>query len=212
LDKQSDTIEDNLTGTCKECMVLRARTDITDAEGNRIGLDKDIYVHHILIVDQGEGKSMAMAPMVALNSNCTSPSGGSAGPMPGMGMMGMGGGPKAGAGAPAMGGHGHRKRQISSAKFSLFIAKGNEGDSTTYGAFNSTEVKSGYWIGKDDQLMSSAEVVNYKSVPQDVYLTIDMEYLSINGPRPSDYLDVAFGTLEVENCGKGIYLCTTLNE
>jgi hypothetical protein len=183
-------------------MVLRARTDITDKDGNRMGLDKDVYVHHILLADIGQGKKLDIAPMVPEKSNCSAASSGSM--IPGMGMMGK----------PAGGMVGHSKRQAPSSiginSFSLFIVKGNEGDSTTFGVVNSTSVKSGYWIGKDDKFTSAAEIVNYKSVPQDVYLTIDMEYLNVNGPRPANYLDVTFGTIQVESCGsKGssVYLC-----
>jgi hypothetical protein len=125
--------------------------------------------------------------------------------------MGMKGSQKP---AGGMAGHSHPKRQAPSSiglnSFSLFIAKGNEGDSTTFGVVNSTSVKSGYWIGKDDKLTSTAEVVNYKSVPQDVYLTIDIEYVNVNGPRPANYLDVTFGSIQVESCGSGgssFYLC-----
>jgi len=194
-------IQESLAGICKGCMVLQARTDITDKDGNRMGLDKQIYVHHIILAGLGEGKTMRMAPMSPERSNCA----GAGIALPGMNMMG---GPKPEAGG--MSGHSHSKRQgLSMNSFNLFIAKGNEGDSTIFGAVNSTSIKSGYWVGKNDKFASAAEVVNYKTVPQDVYLSIDMEYINIDGARPADYLDVAFGTLQVqpENCKSGLNLC-----
>jgi len=201
LDKQSDMIEENLAGICKGCMVLQARTDITDKDGNRMGLDKQIYVHHIILAGLGDGKSLKMAPMSPERLTCAGASAGIS--LPGMNMMG---GSKPA--TDGMSGHSHSKRQgFGLNSFSLFIAKGNEGDSTTFGAVNSTTIKSGYWVGKNDRFASAAEVVNYKTVPQEVYLSIDMEYINIDGARPADYLDVAFGTLQVqsESC-KGLNL------
>jgi hypothetical protein len=49
-------IKFNLIGTCKECMVLNARTDITDKDSNRLSQDKSNFVHHILVADQGQSK------------------------------------------------------------------------------------------------------------------------------------------------------------
>jgi hypothetical protein len=87
-------------------------------------------------------------------------------------------------------------------KFSIFIAKGNEGDASVFAPLNtSSAVKSGYWIGKDDVMLGMAEVINYKKVPQQVYLTIDYEYLPVNGPRPAEFLEVGFGTVMVTQCG-----------
>jgi hypothetical protein len=58
-----------------------------------------------------------------------------------------------------------------------------------------------------DPILALAEIVNYKSVPQDVYLSLDMEYVQFNtSVRPADYLDVNFGTILVEQCGSGISL------
>ena len=138
----------------------------------------------------GYGKSMNMAPISPIKSNFTSTGGGM---LPGVRMMGS---PKD-AGAGDMSGHGHLKKHICFAQFSLFIAKDNEGDSTTYGAVNRTEVKSGFWIGKNDKLMSSAGVVDYQTVLQDVYLAVNMEYLNINGPRPQTILTLHLGLCEL---------------
>jgi hypothetical protein len=128
--------------------------------------------------------------------------------MPGMGGFGMMGTPR-----NSMGGEGHMKRSpqgfggiggmLGGLKFSMFIAKGNEGDSSVFAALNpKSPMKSGYWIGKGDQVLGMAEAISYKDVPQDVYLTIDYEYIPVNGPRPKEYLDVSFGTIMVTDCGE----------
>jgi len=118
-------------------------------------------------------------------------------------------------GAPrnSMGHEGHMKRSpqgfgglggiMGGLKFSMFIAKGNEGDSSIFAPLNpKSPMKSGYWIGKGDQVLGMAEAISYKDVPQDVYLTIDYEYVPVNGPRPKEYLDVSFGTIMVTDCGE----------
>ena len=84
--------------------------------------------------------------------------------------------------------------------FSMFIAKGNEGDTGVYAPLNDTVVKSGYWIGENSQMIAMAEVINYKNIPQEVYLSIDLEYSTAFKTRSQEYLDVGFGTFMVLSC------------
>jgi hypothetical protein len=122
--------------------------------------------------------------------------------------------------------HSHSTRQLGGKgangffNFDLFIIKGNEGNSQTFSPYNTINVKAGYWIGRDDRLsamvrsffgsyssdkadgmISQVEVVNYKNTLQEVYLTIDMEYLKFDAGRPNEYLDVSFGSIMAEQCG-----------
>jgi hypothetical protein len=192
-------IENALGGLCRDCMVLGARIDITDKEGNKLGLENKIYVHHIITM--ALGRTMTMAPLFpALNrGSCQgSPMGG------GMGMMGA---PKSTSSdqGPKTGGHSHGMLSKRQGMFSIFIGKGNEGDSTRFSALNNTVVKSGYWIGQKDKIGQTAEVVNYKNQSQEVYLTMDYEYNKMTGARPKEYLDVGLGAIQVEQCGN-IYL------
>jgi hypothetical protein len=74
----------------------------------------------------------------------------------------------------------------------LFIGKGNEGDAAIFSPLNiSSPVKSGFWFSKTSQPIIIAEVVNYKKSPQQVYLTLDYEYLPFPA-RPTGWLDVSF--------------------
>lgn len=210
-------IESPISGLCQDCIVLRANAEITDKEGNRLGLKNDIYIHHIIVVDRA--RNLNMAPLSPANSSCKAPAGagiGTVGSMAqskggdsGNGMAGMSHG-------GSMGGmsHGGRmKRDLESLKkkrqggsFSIMLAKGNEGDQSVFASVGSA-VKSGYWIGAKDPILALAEIVNYKSVPQDVYLTVDMEYTQFNtSVRPTEYLDVNFGTIQVGQCNSGISL------
>jgi hypothetical protein len=199
LDKQSDMIENALGGLCKDCMVLGARIDITDKDGNKLGLENQIYVHHIITM--ALGRTMAMAPLFPSFSkgSCGSSSKGG-----GMGMMSA---PKSSVPVEAAkaGGHQHGMLMKRQGLFSIFVGKGNEGDSTRFSALNNTVVKSGYWIGQKDKIGQTAEVVNYKNEAQNVYLTMDYEYSTMAGARPKDWLDVGLGAIQVEQCGN-IYL------
>jgi hypothetical protein len=211
LDKQSDTIETLITGTCRDCMILQAVADITNKDGIRLGLKNDVYIHHILVANLGH--KWSLAPLVPVKSSCP----------PG---QRFGGGTQ-GMGTPKGGGtHSRLKRQLGGkgakgfSNFDLFIIKGNEGNSQTFSPYNTTNVKSGYWIGRNDRLsamvrsffglysghkadgmISQAEVVNYKNTPQEVYLTVDLEYLKFDAGRPKEYLDISFGAIMAEQCG-----------
>jgi hypothetical protein len=195
-------------------MVLQAKADITDKNGNRVDLKDQVYTHHIIVANLARNMVMpAVLPAFSGFAGCTGAAKGSGGTgsMGGMGGMSHGGSnpsaptkpptkrsPQSPAkGSPAKG----SSAPASGAGFSIFIGKGNEGDWQTFAPINSTAIKSGFWMGDNDRVTATAEVVNYKNVPQDVYFTIDMEYLPINGPRPADYLDVGIGALQVEQCG-----------
>jgi hypothetical protein len=215
LDKQSDVIEEALNGICRECMVLSARAEIVDNDGKKLDAKDGVYVHHILVADLG--RNMVVPPLAPTGFNskngCPARAKGAkgAGGMSGMsGMGGMGGHSKLRKRIPQFGslgsllggkaGSGTSGNGLPSG-LSLFIGKGNEGDSSVFAPLNSTALKSGFWIGKNDKMTATAEVVNYRDKPKDVYFAIDMEYLKFDGGRPADYLDVGFGALLIEQCG-----------
>jgi hypothetical protein len=91
----------------------------------------------------------------------------------------------------------------------ILIGKGNEADAAIFSPLNtSSPVKSGFWFSKTSQPVAVAEVVNYKNAPQQVYLTMDYEYLTFPS-RPAGWLDVTFQpvmTLSVT----GLNLCMPL--
>jgi hypothetical protein len=136
-------------------MILRARADITDKDGNRLGLKNDIYIHHILVANLA--RKLAIAPIIPTRTSCPNRQ------KPGNGMQGVGGlggmmsTPKGGAEhshskrEPQIGGAGGRG-SVPGLNFDLFIVKGNEGDTQNFSPYNTADVKSGYWIGHDDRL------------------------------------------------------------
>jgi hypothetical protein len=74
----------------------------------------------------------------------------------------------------------------------LFIGKGNEADAAFFSPLNaSSTVKSGFWFSKTSQPLVIAEIVNYRNTSQQVYLTMDYEYLTFPS-RPTGWLDVKF--------------------
>ena len=197
MDAHSDLIEQNVAGFCKNCMVLRANAEISDKTGKQLTLNDGIYTHHIVVSNQGRGAGIA--PILPSMNTCKGSNANSLGSIFGMG-------PKSGPKGTMGSSHQKRDPQATSGGFSprgfsIFIAKGNEGDTSIFAPINSTLAKSGYWIGEGDKMSAIAEVVNYKDEPREVFLTFDMEYLKFDGPRPSDYLDVSFGYMFTEQCG-----------
>jgi hypothetical protein len=197
-------------------MVLQARADITDKDGKKLSLNDQVYTHHILMTDMNRATNMA--PLVPARSVCAARKDETSGlgalealtnlnnftPEPQDHSSLLKRSPQ---------NFGSLSGSSGITKFSIFIAKGNEGDASVYAPLNtSSPVKSGYWIGKEDPVLGMAEVVNYKTVPQDVYLTLDYEYMSINAPRPAEYLDVGLGTVMVTQCGDlnlRVFFCQT---
>jgi hypothetical protein len=203
-------IEIKMGGFCKECMVLQARAEITDKNGKRLSLSDQIYTHHIVVVTSG--RSLNMAPIMSTDLSSFSCAAGKAWEAL------FGATPNTQGSKPSSSDHGsHSKRspQLGGSfgaspsgglgargLFDIFIAKGNEGDSSIFATQNtSSPIKSGYWVGKSDPILGVAEIISYKPVPQEVYLTVDYHYIPMNGPKPADYLDAGFGTIMTQQCG-----------
>lgn len=207
LDAKSDMITATLQNFCKNCMVLRANAQITDNVGKPLDLTSEVYTHHILISELGKTAPMAPLKQPPFPKNCPTTS--LAG-MSGMlnGLSGFSLGTKSGSGSMSgVHSHGRRAPQLGggnlsgkSRGLSMFIAKGNEGDTSVYSALNDTVVKSGYWIAEGSQMSASAEVVNYRNNSREVYMTVDIEYLKGFNTRPKEYLEVGFGTIIVLSC------------
>lgn len=85
-------------------------------------------------------------------------------------------------------------------KMSVFIGQGDEGTATSFFAKDSS-VKTGYFIGTKDTFSMLAEVVNYEKKEQEVYVTIDYEYIPNVPSRTKEWLEVGMGALTVTPCG-----------
>lgn len=173
-------------------MVLSAQADITDSKGEKRDVSTGVYSHHILMTTIGR-------PMVAMPIHVKCPNGR-------MGGFNFGGG--------AMGGMSHSgapkpptKRQapnppkpLGMGGFSVFLGQGDDGTAMTY-MTKGQNVKAGYYLSKTDSTNLMSEIINYKDEEQEVYVTLDYEYLPNMPTRPKEYLDVGLGAINVEPCG-----------
>lgn len=85
-------------------------------------------------------------------------------------------------------------------KMSVFVGQGDEGTATSFFAKGSP-VKTGFFIGTKDTFSMLAEVVNYEKKEQEVYVTIDYEYIPNVPARTKEWLEVGMGALTVTPCG-----------
>jgi hypothetical protein len=83
---------------------------------------------------------------------------------------------------------------------SVFVAAGAEGTGNVFTA-NSTTVKTGFFVQKQDKMLLQAEVVNYDSITKDIYLSLEYEYMTGVGQKEG-WLDVAMGAINVDGCAK----------
>jgi hypothetical protein len=73
----------------------------------------------------------------------------------------------------------------------------------TYASKNS-QLKSGFWISKTDQMNMMSEVINYDQFEKDIYVSLDYEYLPNFQSRPTEYYDVGFGSINVSPCSSSM--------
>jgi hypothetical protein len=177
-------------------MLLRVANDVTDKDGHRLGIRNGIYTHHIGLINTA--RRADMAPLDVAASICPD----AKDPL----LIGFSNAPtKQQMEGKLTEGHSHMKRQAFPAgfrpPFSPLLVKGNEADAVIYAPVNCTAVKSGYWIGSKDTILSIAEIIKYNAA-QDVYVTVNYDYVSFensNGVRPADYLTLQWEVLEWSN-------------
>jgi len=81
----------------------------------------------------------------------------------------------------------------------IILNKGQEKNAINFMSLDQDQQTSGFWIGKNDTIMTSVEIVNYKQTTQDVYLTLDLEYLNFD-TRPNNYHKTEFASLVGTSC------------
>jgi hypothetical protein len=190
-------------------MILGLRYDVTDMTGKKLLSKDEVYTHHMVLGSDASG--MPMGPL-KVNRTCRNGLGGPpGGPLGGFplppGLPGGSAFPKA---SPFRGGspsRGPLPRLPDFSKFGEFFAKppviiinkGQEKNAINFMPLDQNQLKSGFWIGSNDTIMTSVEIVNYKTTPQDVYLTLDLEYLSFD-TRPKTYFKTEFASLQGMAC------------
>ena len=180
-------------------MILGLHYDVTDVIGKKLLSKDEVYTHHMVLGSDASG--MRMTPL-KVNRTCSNglgrPSGGF--PFP-PGLLDGSAFPR---GSPSLG---------SSPRFPDFrqlvdffakppviiINKGQEKNAINFMPLDKNQPESGFWIGSNDTIMTSVEIVNYKTTTQDVYLTLDLEYLSFDA-RPKTYFKTEFAALQGMSC------------
>ncbi|KAF2666845.1 hypothetical protein BT63DRAFT_457803 [Microthyrium microscopicum] len=221
LDKLSDVITTRVKGMCRECMVLYAQADVSDKTGKKMDIDKGVYSHHVIMADVGR----VMVPVPAF-AKC--PDGSIGGfnfdpaKMAGGGMGGAGG--KAGHGDAGHGKSMLKKRQFAGSvdpkmidmlktpggqammakmmpAISIFVGQGDDGTAMRYAAPKGSVIKSGFHIGKNDEMNLMSEVVNYDNAVKDIYVSLDYEYIPMPGKVEDGWYDTGNAALNVQPCG-----------
>jgi hypothetical protein len=173
-------------------MLLKANYDLADKDGKRLDLKDGVYIHHIIMSDKtgrmgGGGvfpKCQGRGGLAGLfRGGATAPKGSSA--------------MRFAAAAQAAGGPIQKRQGLGFG--SILVVKGHEDDAILYAPPNNA-FKSGNWFGEKPGLVANIEAINYRNYPQEVYLSIDAEYLQMDGRRPADYLNIGFGMMSTGGC------------
>jgi hypothetical protein len=215
LDAHSDLFEETLGGVCRSCMILGLRYDVTDNAGMKLTAKDEVYTHHMVLASDMSGEPMTP---LKVNRSCMSGIGGrplDGFPLPPRHSSGsalpknsaLPNGPLLPEGAIGPGGPPGFKFPSSQQLSELFanppviiINKGQEKNTVNFMSLDQNQPKSGFWIGNNDTIMTSVEIVNYKTTPQDVYLTLDLEYLDFD-VKPKTYFKTEFAALPAMECG-----------
>jgi hypothetical protein len=187
-------------------MLLKANYDLADKDGKRLDLKDGVYIHHIIMSDRtGRMGGGGVFPKCQRRGGLGGLFGGGAiSPKGSMSEHSHGSSAMRYAAAALAAGGPIQKRQ-GLGFGSILVVKGHEDDPILYAPPNNA-FKSGNWFGENPGLTANIEAINYRNYPQDVYLSIDAEYLQMDGRRPADYLNIGFGMMSTGGCGGGLNL------
>jgi hypothetical protein len=199
LDAASDIFNSMIAGVCQDCTVLNAQANLAYKDGKMADASTGVYVHHIIL--SNFGRPMIMPPVNPSMGGASCAGKGAKGAAPKAGSGGMAGMAHGSAGmkrqappkAPKPSGKGGGFGGMS-----VFVGGGGSAGSGNPFAVKGSAVKSGFYMGKNDQMQVMAEVVNYDKVEKDIYVTLDYEYVK---GRPEGTLDVGMGAISVDSCG-----------
>jgi hypothetical protein len=80
----------------------------------------------------------------------------------------------------------------------VFVGGGGSGGSgNPFSPPSRSNVKSGYWIGKGNNMLFTSELVNYDPMEKEVYLTLDVEWSPGKDPQ---MLDVGMAAFTADAC------------
>jgi len=96
-------------------------------------------------------------------------------------------------------GGGARKDSVCSLPMERFFSSGNERTLTAFGDLKDKKIKSSFPLTAADRFMSQLELMNLLEKPQDVWLTVEYEF--VEGPRQPGWKVAKAIWLDVTNCG-----------
>ncbi|KAF1992051.1 hypothetical protein K402DRAFT_459245 [Aulographum hederae CBS 113979] len=198
LDPTSDAFSAVLDGMCTDCMYITGSTYLTYANGSRASIATGIYNHHVFVGDIGKKQSPIYSCSTGANTTTPNPEtteapaeGGHA-DMEGMSAEGEAGHS-----------HGDRVRRDGTSGLAVqLLGSGDDGAPMSYASSQPDVIKTGFYVGKEEKVMHSSEYVNYKDYPQDIYMTIDYEYIP---GKPEGYSDALHSSFTVTGCGGAGY-------
>jgi hypothetical protein len=186
-------------------MILALHYDVTDKTGKKLLPRDETYTHHMVL-----GSDIGGTPMnpLKVNRTCSRGFGGLLGG--GLGDLPLSPRPPRGSAGPKGSSPRGPPGFASFPDFSklggffinppvIILNKGQEKNAINFMSLDQDQQTSGFWIGKNDTIMTSVEIVNYKQTTQDVYLTLDLEYLNFD-TRPNTYHKTEFASLVGTSC------------
>jgi hypothetical protein len=199
LDKNSDVFEEPLSGFCQNCMLLDIHLDVSDKTGKLLVPKDEVYTHHMILGIYGK---RTPPTSLRITSLCADGKGGYKLPtsIPSLADLASGT-PFQGAGPFGLpftpGNTGDMLSSFINSK--MILVKGPEQNEINFMSPDGKVPKSGIWLDKNETLISSIEVVNYKTIPQDIYFTADIEYLDFD-TKPTSYLRTDMATFLGVDC------------
>jgi hypothetical protein len=199
LDKNSDVFEEPLSGFCQNCMLLDIHLDVSDKTGKLLVPKDEVYTHHMILGVYGKSTPPTSLRMTSL---CADGKGSYKLPTSIPSLADLASGiPFQGAGPFGLpftpGSPGDMFASIINSN--VILVKGPEQNEINFMSPDGNVPKSGVWIDKNETLLSSIEVVNYKTIPQEIYFTADIEYLDFD-TKPTSYLRTDMATFVGVDC------------
>lgn len=134
-------------GICKDCTILAARTGLELENGTKADTSNGVYLHHVLVSDVTKPGVLPVSPCEIPRQ----PNAANAIPDP--------------------------FERLSGIRGSGFLGSGDD-DGNSHTSFTNPDAKykSGYFIGKNDDFVIMADIVNITPQSQSVYIVLDLEW------------------------------------
>jgi len=143
---------------CKDCTVLGIKIDLVYPNTQRADAASGVYLHHAIAFNEAVKRKMKATVLDGWIEGCIGAGGGIQGTLMPWVLSGI--------------------RSLTNNLESGILGFGAVDEFTQKYTTADGKFNSGYYIGPNDKIMIQAEIVNYKTTPQEVYLQFDTEYLT----------------------------------